>query len=127
MTVIEQPTSRDILAAIQGLGSSYHDLHLTMQGLRAEVGAHRAESKREREKIHDQIIALSIRIDEDWAAMSAKVDLLWQALDDLKRSMVPSDELRRELTELRMRVQDHEERLAALESRRRPRLEGEHE
>lgn len=68
-----EPTARDILEAF---GASYHDLHKTMEAMRAELG----EARREGLARGEQIISLRRQID-------ARFDQAWKEIDQIRNEL----------------------------------------
>lgn len=94
-------TMADVLGAVQNFGQNYHDLHQSVEKLRAELKKHDAESRRDRAGIRELVNALQRSVDKRFDA----------AFSELDQHSGQIQELQQARTELTMRLQDGEGRL----------------
>lgn len=71
-----EPTARDILAAVETFGASYHDLHVTIQAMQVELTA----ARREGQARGEQIASLRRQID-------AQFDQAWREIDQIRQTV----------------------------------------
>ncbi len=117
-----EPTMADVLGAVQGFGTTYHDLHLSVEALRAELKRHDADSRKDRAGLHDQLNALQRSVDRRFDALGREVDQhteqiqeLQQARTELTMRLHGLVEQCEEIADLRTRLSQVEARLTALE------------
>lgn len=101
-----EPSPADILAAIVSVGQSFHDLHLAIADVGKQVTDLREERRRDWEQVHAQIAAECRRREQDVRILDDRIDSLAREVDTLAHGAV---------TELTMRLEDHEARPRTLE------------
>lgn len=108
-----------ILAGIESLGATYHQLHVDLQAsgakIVAEIAALRAERQADREETGRQIAGLGQRIDRMQRRVDGRIDEVWREIDELKAREIPED-VRAKLVELEMILKDVLARLGVIEA-----------
>lgn len=100
------PTLADVLRAVETFGAAYHDLQVSVEALRQELRDHDAASTRDRAGLREEQIA-----------MRRHVDLRFDAYGlELNRYADQIVELQQVRTEVQMRLNDTDERLADLDA-----------
>lgn len=108
----QTPVDLQILDGIRSLGQTYHQLHEDLQAGHAQIvtdiAALREERRKDWEDINRQLTGLRNLIAQNQRLTDDALDALRREVDDLQHGPI---------TELTMRMQDVEKRLAALEAR----------
>ena len=117
-----EPTMADVLSAVQGFGTTYHDLHLSVEALRDELKRHDAESRKDRAGIREMVHALQRSVDRRFDALGREIDThseqiaeLQQARTELTMRLHSLVEQYDEIADLRTRLSQVDARLTALE------------